>query len=69
MTLDRLRAHIGWTVAAFMALAGAVLPGTSVTQEAWPQRTIRMVVAYLPGGSTDTAARMLVEALSRRLGQ
>ena len=36
---------------------------------AYPERPVRMIVAYPPGGSTDTAARLVAEALSRSIGQ
>lgn len=55
---------------AVCAVAAACGPGSSVAfAEPWPERPVRLVVAYPPGGSTDITARMLAEALSRRLGQ
>lgn len=35
----------------------------------WPERPIRMVIGYPPGGSTDVGGRLLAEQLSSRLGQ
>lgn len=37
--------------------------------DGWPDRPIRLVVAYPPGGSTDITARLFAEAMSRKLGQ
>jgi tripartite-type tricarboxylate transporter receptor subunit TctC len=36
---------------------------------AWPNRPITLVHGWPPGGPTDTVARLLAEALARRLGQ
>ena len=38
-------------------------------QPAWPTRTIRLVVAWAPGGSIDTIARRLAQSLTGQLGQ
>jgi tripartite-type tricarboxylate transporter receptor subunit TctC len=58
----KLRAFI-----ALLALVAAV-PMAAKAQE-WPSRQIKFVVPYPPGGSTDIAARVLGEYLSRTLGQ
>src|SRR5690606_13255587 len=56
-----------------LLIAGAAaigLPALARAQQAgWPTRTIRVVIAYPPGGSTDTAGRLLAEKLTARLGQ
>jgi tripartite-type tricarboxylate transporter receptor subunit TctC len=35
----------------------------------WPERAIRLLVGWPPGGSADVVARLLAEPLGRRLGQ
>jgi tripartite-type tricarboxylate transporter receptor subunit TctC len=38
-------------------------------QGAWPNKAIRMIVGYTPGGFTDNMARIVGEPLGRALGQ
>jgi tripartite-type tricarboxylate transporter receptor subunit TctC len=52
---------------ALLALMAA-LPATAVAQE-WPNRPIKFIVPYPPGGSTDVGARVIGDHLSRVLGQ
>ncbi len=37
--------------------------------QAFPERPVRFIVPYAPGGSTDTSARIVAEKLSALLGQ
>ena len=55
------------TTALPMGLARGAAP--SGVGSDWPARPVRIVVQYAAGGSTDTLARLLAEALSPRLGQ
>ncbi|MCS6932489.1 MAG: tripartite tricarboxylate transporter substrate binding protein [Acetobacteraceae bacterium] len=54
-----------------LALAGAGLaaPGILRAQGAWPDRPIRIIVPFPPGGSTDTIARIFQPRLSEVLGR
>jgi len=36
---------------------------------AWPDRPIRLIVPFAPGGGTDTTARIVAQGLTERLGQ
>ena len=55
------------------AVAGAVLaaPGSTAAQSpaAYPDRPIRLVVAFVAGGATDTLARQISNELKEALGQ
>ena len=46
-----------------------LLPLAGLALDAYPNRPIRMVVPFAPGGAADQTARMVSEGLSKRLGQ
>jgi tripartite-type tricarboxylate transporter receptor subunit TctC len=50
-------------------LALPALAGRAQAQDAWPNRTIAVLLGYPPGGVTDFAARAVCERLGRALGQ
>lgn len=52
------------------AVAGIALPGAQAqAADAWPDRPIKVIVPYTPGGATDTVTRIVMDKLSARLGQ
>jgi tripartite-type tricarboxylate transporter receptor subunit TctC len=55
------------------AIAGAALGfpsiGPATAQEKYPDKPIRMIVPFPPGGPIDTIARMTAQDLSSRVGQ
>jgi tripartite-type tricarboxylate transporter receptor subunit TctC len=53
------------------ALVLALVPLTvaEVSAETYPSRTVRWVVPYPPGGSTDVLARIMAQWLSDKMGQ
>ncbi|MGZ5096335.1 MAG: Bug family tripartite tricarboxylate transporter substrate binding protein [Burkholderiales bacterium] len=55
-----------------IALAGALLAIAAVpafAQDKYPNKPIRLIVAFPPGGSTDIIARLVAQRLAERLGQ
>jgi tripartite-type tricarboxylate transporter receptor subunit TctC len=54
-------------------LGGLAMLGTGLgqahAQGTWPERTVRIVSPYGPGGSNDISARLFAERFGRRLGQ
>lgn len=50
------------------ALSAIALPAYGQTGP-WPNKPIRLVVPYAPGGTTDVVARVVAEYLGKRLGQ
>jgi tripartite-type tricarboxylate transporter receptor subunit TctC len=57
----------------FHTLALAAAAGMSAhgafAAEAWPNKTLRIIVPFAPGGAADSSARVLAEILAPQLGQ
>ena len=51
------------------ALFVVVCAATTVQAQTFPSRPLSLIVPFPPGGSTDTAARIMAERMRERLGQ
>ncbi|GGJ07825.1 tripartite tricarboxylate transporter substrate binding protein [Neoroseomonas lacus] len=54
---------------ALLAAGGALLAAPAVAQAGFPNRPIRLIVPWPPGGSTDGQLRSLADLAQRKLGQ
>ncbi len=53
----------------FVVAGGALLAAPALAQSGFPNRPIRLIVPWPPGGSTDGQLRALAEVATRHLGQ
>jgi tripartite-type tricarboxylate transporter receptor subunit TctC len=56
------------TAVAILAIA-AVLPATTMAQQAWPSRPIKLIVPFPPGGTGDILGRLAAREMQAALGQ
>ncbi|NKE46513.1 tripartite tricarboxylate transporter substrate binding protein [Roseomonas frigidaquae] len=54
---------------ALLGAAALPLAAPALAQEGFPNRPLRLVVGYTPGGATDTSARAIAPKLGEVLGQ
>jgi tripartite-type tricarboxylate transporter receptor subunit TctC len=53
----------------FTALVAAALVGTGASAQQFPVKPVRLVVAFAPGGATDTFSRVTAAEMSKSFGQ
>ena len=54
----------------FFALAAAVLPATqALAQKDYPNRPVRMIIPFSPGGSNDIMGRLVAGKLTQSMGE
>ncbi|MEG1770837.1 MAG: tripartite tricarboxylate transporter substrate-binding protein, partial [Comamonas sp.] len=52
-----------------LTLATTALGSTAALAEWKPERPVKLLVGFAPGGSADTLARLIAEPLGRKIGQ
>lgn len=68
----RMLSRRSFTTLARATGAALLLPSVThgaMAQDSWPNRVIRLIVPYPPGGSTDLIARHYADQLTSELGQ
>jgi tripartite-type tricarboxylate transporter receptor subunit TctC len=60
---------IGRTLIATLLFAGAYLPAAADDTQKYPDKTIRMIVPFPPGGPADTIARIVGQKMSEHWGE
>jgi len=66
---DRCARTLRWVRIVGSALLLVSLSAPAAAQAGWPDRPVRIIVPYLAGGPADTAARLVAQGLTERIGQ
>jgi tripartite-type tricarboxylate transporter receptor subunit TctC len=56
-------------LALFLAAGGFVAGAQTAAAQSWPERPVKMIVGFAPGGPTDLFARLIAQSLSQQAGK
>jgi tripartite-type tricarboxylate transporter receptor subunit TctC len=56
-------------LSAVLVVAGVLSSSLALAADRYPARTIKLVVAFAPGGVADIMGRLIAQALQAKLGQ
>src|SRR5262245_49146108 len=65
---NRREGTVNTLIRSFVAIAALILASTASAQT-YPNKPVRIVIPFPPGGVTDIAGRLIAQRLSERLGQ
>lgn len=66
---DSFRPFISRTAVCALAVATLAASASSVTAQGFPTKTLRVVVAFVPGGADDFHGRLVAQKLTEVIGQ
>lgn len=69
LTSPARRKLVATAALSLAASLATLIPALSWAQAAWPNKPVRIVVPYAPGGANDILARVVAEKLAPVLGQ
>jgi tripartite-type tricarboxylate transporter receptor subunit TctC len=64
-----MKAPIAMLIALAIPLAAGVAAGRAVAQDAYPSRTVKLVLPVAAGSATDAVARVIANKLTKTMGQ
>ncbi|MCE2781222.1 Bug family tripartite tricarboxylate transporter substrate binding protein [Limnohabitans sp.] len=71
MAFIKLRPSFSWvtSLAVSVGMAGALLSSPMALAQAFPNKPLRLICPFPPGGAVDIASRAIAQELSKNLGQ
>ena len=71
MAFIKLRPSFSWvtSLAVSVGMAGALLSSPAALAQAFPNKPLRLICPFPPGGAVDIASRAIAQELSKNLGQ